>query len=226
MLAHFGQRNSNIGRTVGAAHCFWNKEEVLQPASRYAVAAGKILRHWNEQRDAVAQKSDVAEIRISPKFRGSLNDFKDDIALLVLTTPLVFDAFVSPVCVDFDVEFDEQQLTDGSFGKIASWSPKDEKDRTPSVLQVGWLPYVSRDKCVADTPSFFRAYITSDKICAGDEIVHELINLRRSTLALSDSLLIPLSKARMQRVPVVSSESAVGLFVLARSTTGQMALEV
>ncbi|GBP91717.1 Transmembrane protease serine 6 [Eumeta japonica] len=36
---------------LSAAHCFWNDVEKLKPPSRFAVAAGKVHRAWNNPRD-------------------------------------------------------------------------------------------------------------------------------------------------------------------------------
>ncbi|GBP45789.1 Coagulation factor X [Eumeta japonica] len=156
---------------VTAAHCFWDEEEGLQPASLYAVAVGKVHRSWDDPRDGAAQKTDVNEIRVSKNFRGSLTAFKDDIALLVLRTRLLYDHHVSPVCLDFDVGFDERQLMRGNYGEIASWDPTGAgaKDNESSTLRIDRLPYVDKEECVASASSDLLEYITSDKICAGDE---------------------------------------------------------
>ncbi|XP_073944608.1 urokinase-type plasminogen activator-like [Choristoneura fumiferana] len=47
---------------ISAAHCFWKHDEGRQPASRYAVALGKIYRPWGEVKDSGAHKSDVSSL--------------------------------------------------------------------------------------------------------------------------------------------------------------------
>ncbi|KOB71409.1 Hemolymph protein 14, partial [Operophtera brumata] len=44
---------------ISAAHCFWTNLEKQLPASRFAVAVGKLYRPWDDPVDE-AQKSDVA----------------------------------------------------------------------------------------------------------------------------------------------------------------------
>ncbi|XP_073964366.1 serine protease 41-like [Choristoneura fumiferana] len=107
---------------LSAAHCFWKGAEKLQSPSRYVVALGKIRRPWNEPMDPEAHMSDVSwsEIKIPLRFRGQQTLFKDDIALLILSTPVVYNANIRPVCLDFSVEFDRTQLQGTEPGKVRS----------------------------------------------------------------------------------------------------------
>ncbi|GBP33261.1 Modular serine protease [Eumeta japonica] len=152
---------------ITAAHCVWNDIEKLRPALRFGVAGGKIYRAWNDPRNDYVQKSDVSEIKIPPRFRGSQTNFQDDVALLFLTTPFYYNEFVLPICMDFDPKFDAKQLTPGKFGKVAGWGLISEDGRETQKLQTGWLPNVDVNRCIIEAPPDFRVYITSDKICAG-----------------------------------------------------------
>ncbi|KAI8426936.1 hypothetical protein MSG28_014606 [Choristoneura fumiferana] len=58
-----------------------------------------------------------SEIKIPLRFRGQQTLFKDDIALLILSTPVVYNANIRPVCLDFSVEFDRTQLQGTEPGK-------------------------------------------------------------------------------------------------------------
>ncbi|KAJ8705495.1 hypothetical protein PYW08_012541 [Mythimna loreyi] len=152
---------------ISAAHCFWNDVTKQQPASLYAVAAGKIYRPWNNPRDHNAQKSDVKEIKIPARFQGNAANFQEDIALLILTTPFVYHPTVRPVCLNFDLKFDQLQLQPGNFGKVAGWGLTSENGAPSQVLKVVDMPFVSIEECIAKSPPAFREYITSDKMCAG-----------------------------------------------------------
>nr|XP_032526023.1 modular serine protease-like [Danaus plexippus plexippus] len=149
------------------AHCFWSDTKKLLPASEYAVAVGKLYRPYNEKHDADAEKSDVADIIIPSRFRGSGANFQDDIALVLVVTPFIYQVFIRPVCLDFDVNFDRTQLSEGNMGKVAGWGLTDKNGKASQVLKVVDLPYVKIEDCYAMSPPTFRAYITSDKICAG-----------------------------------------------------------
>ncbi|KAJ8705496.1 hypothetical protein PYW08_012542 [Mythimna loreyi] len=152
---------------VSAAHCFWNDVSKIQPASMYAVAVGKIYRPWNNDRDVGAQKSDVKEIKIPVRFQGSAANFQDDIAIIIVETAFVYQTYVRPVCLDFDINFDRRQLQPGKLGKVAGWGLTAENGAASPILKVVELPYVDIEQCIRGSPAGFIEYITSDKICAG-----------------------------------------------------------
>ncbi|GBP91586.1 Modular serine protease [Eumeta japonica] len=152
---------------VTAAHCFWRDLDGLQPASQFAVAAGKIYRPWNDPKDDKAQKSEITDIKVPPRFRGVQTNFQDDIALLLLATPFKYSPFVWPACINFQVEFDRKQLRDGNLGTVAGWGLTAVNGNESPILQVVELPYVDVGRCIDEVPRDFRRYITSDKICAG-----------------------------------------------------------
>ncbi|KAI5643313.1 trypsin domain-containing protein [Phthorimaea operculella] len=161
---------SLVSRTlvISAAHCFWDKLTDRVPSvSTYAVALGKFYKGWNNSLDDKAQKFEVVDIKVPPRFRGALSNFQDDIAIVRLSNPVVYAPHVRPVCLDFDPFFDAFQLRDGNFGKVAGWGIKDLDGRTPAALKVLELPFVRIEQCLEESPSSFRSFITSDKICAG-----------------------------------------------------------
>ncbi|GBP30644.1 Modular serine protease [Eumeta japonica] len=150
-----------------AAHCFWSDVEGLAPSSRFAVAAGKLYRPWSAPSDHGAQLRDVKDIVIPKRFRGAQTNFQDDIAIVYVSNPLSFNPDVWPVCVDFDLKMDRAHLTAGNLGKVAGWGLIDEDGHMSPELQVLRLPYVEIDQCITNASPDFRAYISSDKICAG-----------------------------------------------------------
>lgn len=160
---------SLISRTVviSAAHCFWTELEKQLPASRFAVAVGKLYRPWNNPHDVDAQKSDVKSVKLPSRFLGAASNFQDDIALLNVQTPFEFRSYVRPVCIDFDAMFSRRQLHSGAVGKVAGWGLTEEDGQEARVLQVVELPYVDIETCISASPPGFYEYITSDKICAG-----------------------------------------------------------
>ncbi|XP_073964429.1 modular serine protease-like [Choristoneura fumiferana] len=101
---------------ISAAHCFWNDGQ--HPASRYAVALGKIYRPWNDSMDLGAHKSDVKEIKMPARFFGEVAHYQDDIALVIMSTPVVYNTYIRPVCLDLDDEFDRNQLQSSSSGRL------------------------------------------------------------------------------------------------------------
>ncbi|GBP33273.1 Modular serine protease [Eumeta japonica] len=125
---------------ISAAH--WNSVEGLQPASRFAVGAGKVYGPWDDPRDNKAQKSDVEQIIVPPRFWGAHTNFQDDIALVFLSTPLVFDRFMWPICLDFNELLEKSQLNAGtavcrgdSGGGLAFFEGSPGDDRMRSYLR-------------------------------------------------------------------------------------------
>ncbi|XP_037299095.1 clotting factor C [Manduca sexta] len=151
---------------ISAAHCF-TLDRHIPPASQYAVAAGKVYRPWNDPHDTTAQKSDVREIKIPPRYQGSAANFQDDIAVVILTKEFVIQLFVTPACVNFNPDLEEAQLREGELGKVVGWGLTGENSPASQVLQGAILPVVSIAKCIEQSPAGFRSSITGDKICAG-----------------------------------------------------------
>ncbi|XP_045781547.1 modular serine protease-like [Maniola jurtina] len=152
---------------ISAAHCFWSDSEKKLPAANYAVAVGKLYRPWNNVKDEGAQKSDVAEIKLTPRYQGAAANYQDDIAIVLVVTPFVYQPSIRPVCINFDVLFDLQQMTPGTMGKVAGWGLTTSAGGASQILKVVEMPVVAIDECRARSPVSFRVHLTSDKICAG-----------------------------------------------------------
>ncbi|XP_030034023.2 modular serine protease [Manduca sexta] len=152
---------------ITAAHCVTKDRHIVLPASQFAVAAGKIYRLWNDIHDVDAQKSDVKEIKVPPRYQGAVTNYQHDIALLLLTAHFNYTDHVKPACLNFDPEFDEKQLQEGQWGKVVGWGLTGKNSRKSEVLQGATLQYITIDKCIEQCPAGFRSLITGDKICAG-----------------------------------------------------------
>ncbi|KAG6463172.1 hypothetical protein O3G_MSEX013717 [Manduca sexta] len=152
---------------LSAAHCFWVNDAVT-PKEEYAVALGKLYRPWQPKMVVEKdQKSEIRDIHISPYFLGRTNNYQNDIAVVILETTIVYKPHIRPVCLNFDIQFEKEQLYVGSLGKVAGWGIKDEAGNPSQVLKVVKLPYVDVLQCISQSPQAFRPYITGDKICAG-----------------------------------------------------------
>lgn len=60
----------------------------------------------------------VSDIKIPPRFQGAATNFQDDIAILRLSVTIELKTHVRPVCLDFNVIFDQGQLAEGKVGKV------------------------------------------------------------------------------------------------------------
>ncbi|XP_063390937.1 trypsin zeta-like [Cydia fagiglandana] len=146
---------------ISAAHCFWDDATGQQPASHFAVAGGKLFRLFCPQ---------VSQIYLPVRFRGGATSFQEDIAVLLLSTSFTYTPGVQPVCVNFDAQFQEEQLQPENMGTVLGWGLTEENGTPSQRLTYLDLPYVGVDECFADSEPSFHKYITSDKICAGDTV--------------------------------------------------------
>ncbi|GBP33276.1 Modular serine protease, partial [Eumeta japonica] len=102
---------------IAAAECFYHKEGKTQAPSEFVVVAGKLYRSFFNPNEDKEQISNVTEIKIPPRFFSQLTSYQDDIALVFLSTPYIFNNYVSPVCLNFDPTFDRIQLIEGRLGQ-------------------------------------------------------------------------------------------------------------
>lgn len=101
-----------------AAHCVYDEVyNKLSSPHNYAVGAGKKYRDWNA-REKYSQKSLVENIQLGGRYMGARGNFADDIALLKLRTAFELTTLVKPVCMDWDNEYEREQLQLGQSGKV------------------------------------------------------------------------------------------------------------
>ncbi|XP_030034009.2 modular serine protease [Manduca sexta] len=151
---------------ISAAHCFWRNGEVPSK-DNYAVALGKTHSAWNSHADVNAHKSDVKEIHIPPQFKGRNTNYRNDIAIVVMSDPVTYKVDIRPICLNFDVQFERLQLKDGIMGKIGTWNVSRETLKLSKTLKVVENPYIDAATCISESPASFRNSITADKICIG-----------------------------------------------------------
>ncbi|XP_045540806.1 modular serine protease-like [Papilio machaon] len=153
---------------VSAAHCFYDdNKEGMKSAKNFAAAVGKIYRAWNDPRDRDPQKRYVKELHIPETYKGSENNYQDDIALVIVDQPFTYTSYIRPVCLDFRTDFEMEQLRPGNMGKVAGWGMKDTSGHASDVLKVVELPVVEFNVCWERAPFEFKSHITSNKFCAG-----------------------------------------------------------
>ncbi|EFN80787.1 Vitamin K-dependent protein C [Harpegnathos saltator] len=108
----------------------------------------------------------VEYVKLRFDYFGTRGNLAEDIALVKLQTPLVFNMRVIPICVDWKNMYDQEQLQEGQSGKLAGWG-KDITFKPTEELFELTMPYVERQKCRDKVPLEFRGFITFDKFCAG-----------------------------------------------------------
>ena len=91
----------SVTAVISAAHCFWDEEaDAVKDASLYAVMAGKTYRDFYLA-EVGAQRLSVDEIKIQAGYQGNSNLYVGDIAVLRLASPVIYQTFIAPVCLQF-----------------------------------------------------------------------------------------------------------------------------
>ncbi|XP_073963743.1 modular serine protease-like isoform X2 [Choristoneura fumiferana] len=152
---------------ISAAHCFWSDVEGAMPAEDFAVGTGKRFRPWDFLQDNFSQKSQVSAIHIPVRYHDAATSYQEDIAVLLLAQEFTVSQAVRPACVNFDEDFDNEQLKEGNLGTVLGWGLTEEDGGPSQILNFVELPTVSIEECLKSADASFLRYITSDKICAG-----------------------------------------------------------
>uniref|UniRef100_A0A674KH64 Peptidase S1 domain-containing protein n=1 Tax=Terrapene triunguis TaxID=2587831 RepID=A0A674KH64_9SAUR len=136
---------------VTAAHC-------IEPGAQITVVAGE---HNTEVNDGTEQYRQVVNIFPHPTYNASQKKYHNDIALLVLGTPLEFNSYVTPICIA-SKEFTNSLVKHGT-GTVSGWGSQLFRGRVATVLQVLKVPFVDRATCMRSS----RFSILQNMFCAG-----------------------------------------------------------
>ncbi|KAK3927502.1 Clotting factor C [Frankliniella fusca] len=146
-----------------AAHCMYTDNKLIDPKD-LKVSVGSAVRDW-EAKVEEAQKRSVSRIFPHPHFRGRRRFYADDIALIELESPVTVNAFILPVCLDWQGN-KLGSLKKGDVGKVVGWGLNADNKPSP-YLQSAELPYIPFNECVDAVPADFLPFLNYDKFCAG-----------------------------------------------------------
>ncbi|GLV43968.1 modular serine protease [Carabus blaptoides fortunei] len=174
-LNNFNQYEQKCGGSIisrkvilSAAHCFTvNSNGAHYDAKLYAIAAGKYYRNYYEEKDTLSQTSTVKEIIIPHDYKGFLRNFESDIAFVILDKALEITQVVQPVCIDWNNQYEVQQLKDNNEGIVVGWGNTKEGDDPSIELKQLSVPFVRLENCFDVVPESFIRFLTRDKFCAG-----------------------------------------------------------
>ncbi|NWI88493.1 FA9 factor, partial [Pitta sordida] len=136
---------------VTAAHC-------LKPGFNITVVAGE---HNTEKNDRTEQRRGVVKMLPHPTYNATINEYHNDIALLELDQPLIFNSYVTPICLG-SREFTNALLKQGT-GTVSGWGSRLFRGRPATTLQVLKVPFVDRPTCLKSTSTV----ILQNMFCAG-----------------------------------------------------------
>jgi secreted trypsin-like serine protease len=142
----------------------------LLPKSNLTLAVGKYYRNYADPRDAPqAQFSEVEEIFVPVEYRGTIQNYFGDIAIIVSKEFFKFSQTVQPVCVDWGQTYLDDFLkpeTEG-LGHISGWGFTEGGQKPSDVLRSIRVPLVNLQKCYSQLGKDFEIFLTIDKLCAG-----------------------------------------------------------
>ncbi|KAK9509092.1 hypothetical protein O3M35_006483 [Rhynocoris fuscipes] len=143
-----------------AAHCMFDLSSNQKfEESDLKVAVGKFKRDYY-QHESHQQTANVKKIIVPDTYTGFKTRYGEDIALLLVDKPFVFNDFVLPACIDRSKSF---QVRQDMTGTIVGWGFTESENFSEDLKEVhlSVRPIVECRKSFKD----FVEFITSDKFC-------------------------------------------------------------
>jgi secreted trypsin-like serine protease len=140
-----------------AAHCVYNAQHQLAPASTFLITLGE---HDRTKAEGTEQELAVVQVIAHPDYRSGLG-FNNDVALLKLSAPAQLDVRVSLVSL-LTSPAGSPLVEPGKLGTVTGWGTTSEGGSTSNVLMKVTLPLISNVSCSASYNS-----ITDNMLCAG-----------------------------------------------------------
>ncbi|XP_046385994.1 uncharacterized protein LOC124155875 isoform X2 [Ischnura elegans] len=150
-------------RTVlTAAHCVSRRyiDRPVDPETLVVYLGKYHLKLWSE---GGVQDKQVADIHVHPEYNST--DFRADIAVLILSSPVEFSVYVKPVCL-WDKSKPELNEVEGKEGVVVGWG-YDETGTVTEDLMMAKMPVVSQQTCIWSYPQFFSHFTSDRTYCAG-----------------------------------------------------------
>ncbi|KAI8426811.1 hypothetical protein MSG28_014493, partial [Choristoneura fumiferana] len=99
--------------------------------------------------DRSSQAYEVSAIHIPVRYHDAATSYQEDIAVLLLAQEFTVSQAVRPACVNFDEDFDNEQLKEGNLGTVLGWGLTEEDGGPSQILNFVELPTVSIEECKA-----------------------------------------------------------------------------
>ncbi|NWI23030.1 FA10 factor, partial [Sula dactylatra] len=133
-----------------AAHCL----DLVRP---HHVTVGDFDKY---QREFKEQKIDVERSWTHPHYDS--NDYNSDIALLYLSSDVIFNEYVSPICLP-SPSLANLLSEEGRIGMVSGWGATHERGSTLRFLMKVRLPIVNMETCQRSIDRL----VTDNMFCAG-----------------------------------------------------------
>jgi hypothetical protein len=111
----------------------------------------------------------VEEIFVPVEYRGTIQNYFGDIAIIVSKEVFKFSQTVQPVCIDWTKTYLDDFLKSETkkLGHISGWGFTEGGQKPSDVLRSIRVPLVSHQKCRSQLGEDFEIFLTIDKLCAG-----------------------------------------------------------
>ncbi|XP_063918856.1 uncharacterized protein LOC135134166 [Zophobas morio] len=150
---------------VTAAHCIANERGNVLDKENYVIAVGKYYNDFDDPRDRYeAQFSELEDMFVAETYKGEIQNYLGDLAILVSKKPFTLSRRVQPVCLDVG---QNHVLATNEMGYVTGWGFTLANSTISEVLKELKVPSVSTSECLKNFPEDFEAYVTFDKMCAG-----------------------------------------------------------
>ncbi|KAJ3665180.1 hypothetical protein Zmor_000688 [Zophobas morio] len=150
---------------LSAAHCITDEKGVMLSKEDYVVAVGKYYRAFDDSRDYnEAQFSELYGMFVADQYKGNIQNYLGDIAILVSKKIFTLSRRVQPVCLDRGQNY---HVKDNTYGYVTGWGFTIENNAPSEVLKELKVPSVSLSDCQTNLPEDYDIYLTYDKMCAG-----------------------------------------------------------
>ncbi|CAH1118358.1 unnamed protein product [Phaedon cochleariae] len=146
---------------VTVAHCVTRRsvQSTLNPSSLVVYLGKFYLKVWS---NPGIQDRQVERIFVHERYNS--HAFKNDIAVLKLSTPIEITDYVRPACL-----WEEQQTLEaviGKLGTVVGWG-FDENGKVTEQLTKAHMPVVSQETCIYSFPDFYSRFTSDHTYCAG-----------------------------------------------------------
>ncbi|XP_065219340.1 modular serine protease-like [Planococcus citri] len=151
-----------------AAHCFDGQTQMKEGAmviDGYEIVVNKATQNYSSVDNGSQKSYKVKEIRLNDKsYIGVGNYYLSDLAILIVSEKIIIEVAVQPACVDW-IHTSKYQPPEGTPGKLVGWEIGSTANDAEN-LQIRFLSFTNRDRCIRIVPENFIPYLTSDKFCA------------------------------------------------------------
>lgn len=109
-------------------------------------------------------RTQVARIKTHPEY--VIDNNENDIALVTLSTNVIFNSYIQPICLWKSDKIDLSEVIN-KVGTVVGWGLT-ENGVVSNVLQEASLPVVSLYTCLKSNRDLFGRFLTDKNFCAGN----------------------------------------------------------